>query len=158
MSVSAFQLLAENEGTKFVFGLIVFVIWAISASISAMNKQREQQRRQNVREQLLHGVPTPATVVLTPGIAMRIPNPPRKPKLAKRGAAPGPRPPVAPLEPPVPHLKRTLTETPTTAEQARPTPSATAITVSRWLRPQTLRQQFILTEVFQPPLALRPDR
>jgi hypothetical protein len=27
--------------------------------------------------------------------------------------------------------------------------------LSRWLRPQTLRAQFILTEVFQPPVALR---
>jgi hypothetical protein len=27
--------------------------------------------------------------------------------------------------------------------------------LARWLRPQTLRSQFILTEIFQPPLALR---
>jgi hypothetical protein len=27
-----------------------------------------------------------------------------------------------------------------------------------WLRPETLRQQFMLTEVLQPPLALREPR
>ena len=30
--------------------------------------------------------------------------------------------------------------------------------LARWLRPQTLRAQFILTEIFQPPLALRESR
>jgi hypothetical protein len=34
-------------------------------------------------------------------------------------------------------------------------PSATAQTLNRWLNPTTLRQQFIITEIFQPPLALR---
>jgi hypothetical protein len=36
--------------------------------------------------------------------------------------------------------------------------SATAANVRRWLRPETLRGQFILTEVLQPPLALREPR
>ena len=30
--------------------------------------------------------------------------------------------------------------------------------ISRWLKPATLRQQFILTEVFQPPLGMREER
>jgi hypothetical protein len=34
-------------------------------------------------------------------------------------------------------------------------PSATAATLRRWMTPETLRQQFILTEILQPPLALR---
>ena len=33
-----------------------------------------------------------------------------------------------------------------------------AQSLNKWLRPATLRQQFMLTEVLQPPLALRPDR
>jgi hypothetical protein len=33
--------------------------------------------------------------------------------------------------------------------------SATAASVARWLNPATLRQQFILTEIIQPPVALR---
>lgn len=35
-------------------------------------------------------------------------------------------------------------------------PKVTAKALSAWLRPPTLREQFILTEIFQPPLALRP--
>lgn len=35
---------------------------------------------------------------------------------------------------------------------------ANAATIRRWLTPQTLRQQYILTELFQPPLALREER
>ena len=36
--------------------------------------------------------------------------------------------------------------------------SVNAGSLNRWLRPATLRQQFMLTEVLQSPLALRPDR
>ena len=36
--------------------------------------------------------------------------------------------------------------------------TATAPAISRWLKPGTLRQQFILTEIFQPPLAMREQR
>jgi hypothetical protein len=36
--------------------------------------------------------------------------------------------------------------------------SAGAESVHRWFRPQTLRSQFILTEILQPPLALREPR
>ena len=35
---------------------------------------------------------------------------------------------------------------------------ADAPTIRRWLKPQTLRAQFVLTEIFQPALALRPER
>jgi hypothetical protein len=37
-------------------------------------------------------------------------------------------------------------------------PTVNAESLHRWLRPETLRQQFMLTEVLQPPLALRPHR
>ena len=30
--------------------------------------------------------------------------------------------------------------------------------IARWLKPATLRQQFVLTEVFQPPLGMRDER
>jgi hypothetical protein len=40
---------------------------------------------------------------------------------------------------------------------ARPVarPAIAAPAIKRWATPATLRQQFILTEIFQPPLALR---
>jgi hypothetical protein len=37
-------------------------------------------------------------------------------------------------------------------------PAATAASLAKWLKPSTLRQQFILTEIFQPPLTMRPER
>jgi hypothetical protein len=37
-------------------------------------------------------------------------------------------------------------------------PAVNAAALHRWLRPATLRQQFMLTEVLQPPIALRPER
>ena len=37
------------------------------------------------------------------------------------------------------------------------TASADATAIRRWLTPQTLRSQFILTELLHPPLALRDD-
>jgi hypothetical protein len=38
---------------------------------------------------------------------------------------------------------------------AKPTVYVDAQVLGRWLRPQTLRTQFILTEIFQPPVTLR---
>ena len=52
---------------------------------------------------------------------------------------------------------RSAEETKAAAAAARK-PAVTATTLSRWLTPGTLRSQFILTEVLQPPLAMRPDR
>ena len=49
-----------------------------------------------------------------------------------------------------------------TAQQAprskQPTPAARAAAVSKWLTADTIRSQFILTEILQPPLALREPR
>ena len=43
-------------------------------------------------------------------------------------------------------------------QRAAAVPAVTALTIARWAKPATLRQQFILTEIFQPPLALRDPR
>lgn len=34
-------------------------------------------------------------------------------------------------------------------------PAVNAVALSRWMTPATLRQQFIITEIFQPPLSMR---
>jgi hypothetical protein len=45
------------------------------------------------------------------------------------------------------------------APAARPaSPQVDAAALARWLQPATLRHQFMLTEVLQPPLALREER
>jgi hypothetical protein len=52
---------------------------------------------------------------------------------------------------------------PAAPQQSRPTATAApasvnAATIRRWATPSILQKQFILTEIFQPPLALRrPD-
>jgi hypothetical protein len=37
-------------------------------------------------------------------------------------------------------------------------PAASAASIKAWMRPTTLRRQFILTELLQPPLAMREPR
>jgi hypothetical protein len=54
-----------------------------------------------------------------------------------------------------PVASRTTAIIPAAAAPKRPKVSANASAVAKWLRPDTLRQQFILTEILQPPLALR---
>jgi len=69
-------------------------------------------------------------------------------------------PPAPPLEreapelPPLPSAPRPIDAPPTSREKA-PAATANAAALSRWLTPETLRSQFILTEILQPPLALR---
>ncbi len=42
---------------------------------------------------------------------------------------------------------------------ARPqAPSVNADVIAKWMKPATLRQQFIITEIFQPPLSMREGR
>lgn len=62
---------------------------------------------------------------------------------------------------PLPASKRTIESTAIgqgESRRATQTTGADAAAIRRWLTPQTLRTQFILTEVLQPPVAIRPDR
>lgn len=82
------------------------------------------------------------------------PKPQRAPKQAKpRRPAPAPTLPslveTAPSKQPYVDITQPL-------PRAKP-PSVDAAAIAKWMTPATLRQQFILTEIFQPPLALRPD-
>ena len=83
-------------------------------------------------------------------------RPAKKPRRTQAAIAP-----IAPIEEP---RRAPLRASAVAAAMApaRPQPAgarADAVALARWLRPQTLQQQFILTELFQPPLALRdPER
>jgi hypothetical protein len=64
--------------------------------------------------------------------------------------------------PPIPVAQHPQSAPLSTAAPAFASPSARPATtqvdasaIARWAKPATLRQQFILTEVFQPPIALR---
>jgi hypothetical protein len=75
----------------------------------------------------------------------------------RKGARRGP--PALPAKPVTAQVAKAATPAPVTAPAAaKPVASVDAKLLSRWLRPQTLRTQFILTEIFQPPVALRESR
>jgi hypothetical protein len=177
----------DDDWTKVVGGLIFVAFWAISAISQWANKQKkageEARRREVIRQQFQsQEQPTPPQVQvnrpvqISEGIARRFPEvlrPPRpvarkpvpipqRPKARRAAPPPLPRtvirqpaPPV-PMQQPVPvQPARSVLDQPPT----RPLPSgAGAPAIAKWLSPKTLRQQFILTEIFQPPLALREKR
>lgn len=191
-----------------VFGIILVIIWTLSAAASAANRKQERLRRERLRQQMMRAgvspmnAPRPVAVVppqqrrISPGIASRFPDvllpprpaaaPQRRPQPIKAPARaaqqqrparipkPAPRrqgiaatsPPLAPPPLAAPTVTHVAPVTGARAVQpARQASSASgggrakadARALARWLRPQTLQQQFIVTEIFQPPLALRSD-
>jgi hypothetical protein len=85
-------------------------------------------------------------------------RPPQQPRRGQRFAAPPPIP-VLEADDEAPRPSLVAPPPPAAKPQAPQTrQTATAPAISRWLKPGTLRQQFILTEIFQPPLAMREER
>ncbi len=181
------HILAETEIDlpKIIFGLIFFIIWALSAFVSWLNKKQQEAKRRaaQARDRMLaQGSAVlhrerPAPPRIAEGIAQRFPDvllPPAPPPIPQQ------RRPVPPAPPPVrrapkPQQRRAVIPIPPTLPMApvlatqpyvnitQPPPRRKASTVDavamrKWLTPATLRHQFILTEILQPPLALRPHR
>ncbi len=156
----------------------------LAGKASQREKERLRAVRQSIEaSQRLGQIPPPpvqstrnparAPVVLAPEIARRVPPPrisraPAKQKPARPVATnynamaqaprrPNPAPP--PLPPKQPALEQAIL-LPEPAPQAaiiavRKPATVGAVAIKRWLRPATLKQQYILTELFQPPLSLR---
>ena len=81
----------------------------------------------------------------------------RRLKKQKPGGIP-PAPPMAPAEPTEAREHAALAPTRATSSAGREGAAASganAAALTRWLTADTLRSQFILTEILQPPLALR---
>jgi hypothetical protein len=168
---------ADDSPIKVVVGAIFIFIWIISGLMSAAAKKREEERRKRAFESIpVDGpiapqsslppqLPFPTPVQMQPPVQQfppmlrRIDSPLRQqlrralkpPKLRRTSAA----------SPPI-QLPKPATLPPIQAANPAPIPtplqiptSASASTLRSWLRPATLRQQFILTEVFQPPISLR---
>jgi len=180
-------ILADTDipirGIVIVVGLIIWGISAMAKQLkTASGQQRERMRqvreaieRSQAQAQQRPYQPAPPPQ-LAPEIARRTPayrpKPPKQRPPARRptdynamaqrparAAAPPPLKPVrAKLVEEVPTLEALPepSETPTATPRKAATVNARAI--KAWLKPQTLRQQFILTEVFQGPLALRQER
>jgi hypothetical protein len=115
-------------------------------------QQRQQQlRAQQAQLQKQGGQPRrPGKGTVRPG---RRPTPPTTPP---RVSAPPVAAEIATQTPTDTGGARAIQAMSPTAAPAAPI-SADATTIHRWLNPLVLRKQFILTEVLQPPLALRDD-
>ncbi len=171
-------ILAESDESnlpKVIFGVIFFAIWAISAIASAIAKKKEQERRRQVRESIERGPAPPPLPEPTP--QRRVPRQPpprpapatRAPVQPKRFPVKSPRPVARRAAPslassstsevePSSAARAPVAATEISAQPVAPSRRSTGVTAGAlhlWLKPSTLRQQFILTEVFQPPLALR---
>ena len=159
---------------RLIFFAFIAIIWVIGWIGSVMKKVQQEAKRRQMRAQLSAPPQAPPArpVQLAPGIAMRVPlaalaparsKPAKRPvppaaKAPKRAAARKPVPPAPPARQAaaiVNPIRQAANEPAAPSPQRKPIVPVTAANLSRWLRPDTLRQQFILTEILQPPLALR---
>jgi len=173
LAVSHILAASDRDTMRFVFILIVVIFWIISAVMKAAKRAIEQQklreslapRREDIarnletmRRQQLRAGQSQRPRQLAPQIALRVPPPvrpanvstARKPKRAR----PTPPPVVDQAAPQAPKAK--LEADPAIVRKA--TIGARAPALHIWLRPSTLRQQFILMEILQSPLSLREPR
>jgi len=133
-------------------------------------QMRQQMREQGIPPRIAEGLAQRFPDVLLPPAPpppipeqqrrpMPIPRPPAQPKAQRRATKQTPR--SAPLPPP-PIMLEEVTEAPLAPPTIAPPRQRAKVAVdaaalSKWMTPATLRQQFMLTEILQPPLALRPD-
>jgi hypothetical protein len=94
---------------------------------------------------------------LAPNVALRVPPRVQQPRRAKGATVQTKRPAQAAIAQPVARSAPVEPPAPVTATAKKPSVKVNAPALHTWLRPGTLRQQFILTEIFQPPLALRSE-
>ena len=166
------------------FAIVLFVIWVLSSIASAISKQQDAARRRQVRQTVdplartrapAYRLPLPTQQQqLNPGYLVRHPEmlaprtipppltrhsqqqqPQRRPAARRAGQAAMPPPPPIPVQ--AGQGGRAAAPKPATAKPA-PVQAVKAPAIARWLKPATLRQQFILTEVFQAPLGMRGER
>lgn len=165
-----------------MIGIVVFVVfWGISA-LSSMVKKANEQAKRNATARAPRATPPALPVpAVVPGVRMVLPPnqrpakasrrdqviPQQRPKqqeavvarAVNRPAPPAAQPALPPVQaPPVARAGATTASKPAIAQpvtQQSRANGASAATIRRWLAPTTLRRQFILTELFQPALALR---
>jgi hypothetical protein len=178
-------ILAETDPAAKVIFITIFVLWVLGAigkvlagksgqrrlqeSLQRTRQAMEQDQRQQARRRMPATPPRLAPEIqrrLPPMMPNRAPMPRQAPRKPMRAA------PIQPkrvqqipqpqtikkqaLAPPAP--EQTISPIAQVPSTSKPLMQASAPTLIRWLRPETLRQQFILTEIFQPPLALREQR
>lgn len=161
-------ILAEGDIPTFPIVLaIAFVVWVVGSIASSVKKVAGQQQKQSQAQAPQRRAGARSPVVL-PALKQSHPRwtgpQPVQKKQQKRRPPPVPKkvaPAPLPAREPEPILM-SLRDSPivTGATPGPAVHSATAASLHRWLTPKTLRQQFILTEILQPPLTLRenPER
>jgi hypothetical protein len=147
----------DPEMRKIVIGIVIAVVWWIAGMISAASKKKSPPRM----DLPAPPPPAPAHPPPQPAPAMKSNRPPRTPQRmpqrqvrTKSGLQRALE--SVPIRPVTP-VSESITIIPPVASVNHHV-SANATRISTWLTPATLKQQFILTEILQPPLAMREIR
>ena len=174
MEICGSHILANGDDAvvKVIFGVIAVIIWGIGSLVSALKKKASLTPQRAISEEAPLDLtprmevppvrmsaslppPPPPPIGLRPvAQRMKAPPAPRKAKAAVRPAPPRKGPPPLSLQP---QQRKLAPASPPVAAN----PSATKVAGSRaadlasTLRPQLLRQQWLLTEILAKPLALR---
>jgi hypothetical protein len=169
----------DNDFMKFVFGVVVVVLWGFGALVSAINKRAEAERRRRMQyEQLAResgmggggsvGYGPPPVPARIPG-GQRPKQKQKQPKQRKRIAVatpptlPGQRAAAEPAahpayQPAVAGGSTAPIGDAPAAPRAGSGGAASASRVARLLRrPDTLRAAFILSEILAPPPSIKRD-
>lgn len=173
MRVIASILASSDESgiVKAVLFVIVLIIWGISALVKTINVARNQSARRNVAPPRMPPVPLqPARpvasplpprmgqrpVALPPLPALITAAPSRRAAPQRTVAAPQASMPAVPAARPPASQRQTAPAAAPPAAATKAPPRVSGFV--DLLKPRTVRAQFILAEVLQPPLALRTRR
>jgi hypothetical protein len=175
--------LDEESIGKIIFAVIAGVIWAVGSLVSWANKRQQEAKRRaqqqmmsrppssqpspRARQRIAEGMAVRHPEVLLPPAHQRqrvrqgpppvppmrpptkVPQPPKPARKSKASRLP-PAPPLPPV-PRQPQQVPSIVAAPTTAVAATPN-------IMGALGAGSLRKQFIIMEILQPPLALREER
>lgn len=151
----ALPILADHEGipVRLIGVVLILILWGISALSNAMGKAKKQAQQRRLQQQprpIARGGPAPRPMGTPPSVPRTTGGLPPLPTLMRPPALP-PAVPAVPRPRPQPVVSRT-----TAAKAARP--AATPAQIAPLLNARTIRAQFILAEVFRPPLSLRKPK
>jgi hypothetical protein len=177
MSLAALdpQFVAAGDAdniAKLIFFVIAAVIWGIGAIAKIAGQKSEQEKRRRVAQGIQNataGYQQKPRPQLAESIRQRLPpySPapvrtvkPRPAAKQSRSSRVQPPPPLPAQTSPAPTVSSMVDSLITTARFEIPAAKSRAAgaALPGLLNPATLRQQFILTELLQPPLALRESR
>ena len=150
-------ILADSDDVpvKLIGTVVVLIIWGIASIVSAVSKAREQARKRKPVRPAVKPV-----VMVRPRAVLKPPALPR-PRTAPTLSRPAPAPVATPLSPLLPATVSQVQIAKPDSDMRLPSRAAAAPTpavVQRWMSQGTIRAQFLLAEVFKPPVALRDPR